>query len=283
MDNLDSIITQPVLQPEVVSEETDATKTNEELKDENVTEESSPSPEKPKGVQKRIDELTRDKYEARRMAEQQMEINKQLLTQLQALQQPKQQEQPQVPQQNTPPDQSQYQTYEDYVMALSEWKAEQTVAKQIESYQKKQQEMITQRQQEIDAQTQGQTFVEKTAQAQTKYPDFVQVVSNPQLPITPSIIKYMNGAENTADIAYYLGKNPEVAMAIAQKSPDAQEIIIRQIDLHMKTQQKVTQAPDPINPLNGGQGAANDLSKVPMEDFFKIRNQQEYKPPNNRR
>lgn len=283
MDNLNQEVVPEVTEDEQVT--TSPENVESTTNDDNVTEDASTSQDAPKskGVQKRIDELTRDKYEARRYAEQQIEINKQLLSQLQSLQQPKQPEPQESIQPNTPPDQSQFQTYEDYVMALSEWKAEQTVARQIEAYQKQQAEIINQRQAAVDAETQNRTFMEKTAQVATKYPDFVQVVSNPQLPITQSVIKYMNAAENTADIAYYLGKNPEIAMAIAQKSPDAQEIIIRQLDINMRAQAKTTKAPDPINPLGNGQSAVNDLSKMSMEDFYKTRNQQEFKPPTNRR
>lgn len=286
MENLEAILAGQAVQATTAPTEPNETVAeNEETKDEIETEESSTSQEapKPKGVQKRIDELTRDKHEARRFAEQQMEINKQLIAQLQNLQQPKQPEQPQAPQQNAPPEQSQYQTYEDYVMALSEWKAEQTVARQIEAYQKQQIEAVTQRQQAYDAEVQAKTFMEKATQATAKYPDFIEVVSNPQLPLPQSVIKYMNETENTADVAYFLGKNPDLALAIAQKSSDAQEIIIKQLSVNMRAQAKATQAPDPINPIGQGQSGTNDLSKMPMEDFFKVRNQQEFKPPNNRR
>lgn len=92
------------------------------------------------------------------------------------------------------------------------------------------------------------------------YENFEEVVSNPKLALTESVLEKVTESENAADIAYYLGTHLDKAKEIAGMNDKAQAKAIMRIEIELETTPnkvaRVTSAPDPINPVGGGNSAA---------------------------
>jgi hypothetical protein len=211
------------------------------------------------GVQKRIDELTREKHEALRLAQT-------LAERLQAAGQGDEAK-PKATHVGTP-DPSQFSTYEDYIDALTDFKIEQRETARTQQYRQAQ----AQREQAA-MQERAQAQLSKGAE---KYADFYEVVTDPSLPVTGTMAAAMAEAENGADVAYYLGTNPKEAQRIASLSPTRQAIEIGKIEAKLSAQPvtEATKAPPPIKPLSGVGKVETDPDKMSTEDWLKWRNKQ---------
>lgn len=185
-------------------------------------------------VQKR---LAKESRRVARMAEIEAE-NRFLKQQMEAAK-----PQPQQPQGK--PSVDQFDTYEDYLDALSDWKVEQKLSGFQQQTQRQSEDIQRQRHaQEFEARKQA-----KIAEGVAKYPDFNDVVSdNPSLAITPVMAEAMLESEVFADIAYYLGDNPEEAARISRLPPVSQAREIVKLESKVNTPPKPTKAPPPIVP-----------------------------------
>lgn len=117
------------------------------------------------------------------------------------------------------------------------------------------------------------------------YDDFNEVVlENEGLTITPIMVDTMGDEDNAADIAYYLGKNPDIANRIARLPAlmIAKEIgkisvlvakdgesISQEPDPNTDTItiKKTTSAPEPINPIGGRAPVKKPLDKMTNEEY----------------
>jgi hypothetical protein len=106
---------------------------------------------------------------------------------------------------------------------------------------------------------------------QDRAPDYHQVISNPNVQITPLMADAIKDAEAGPELAYYLCKNPEEAARIARMSPVQQAVAIGRLEGKVTIPAKrTTQAPPPVKSVNGGTGtAAFDPDSAPMEEFYK--------------
>lgn len=118
-----------------------------------------------------------------------------------------------------------------------------------------------------------QAFQGRVNEFAEKAPDYHQVVTNPNLQITPLMADAIKESETGAAIAYYLGKNPQEAARIASMSPLQQATAIGRLEEKVALpQQRQTQAPPPVKTVSGGVGAATpDLASGSFEDFKRIR------------
>lgn len=210
------------------------------------------------GVQKRIDELTREKHEALRLAQ----------TLAERLQAAGQGEAKLQAAHSGAPDPSQFSTYEDYIDALTDFKLEQRETARTQQYRQAQAQRA-----QAEMQERAQAQLNKGAE---KYADFYEVVTDPSLPITGTMAAAMAEAENGADVAYFLGTNPKEAQRIASLSPTRQAIEIGKIEAKLSAQPEpvATKAPPPIKPLSGAGKVETDPDKMTTEEWVKWRNKQ---------
>lgn len=137
----------------------------------------------------------------------------------------------------------------------------------------------SQAQQEWLADVQG-----KARQAAAKYPDFAEVVlrevEDGGPPITSVMLEAMRESESFADLAYHLGKHPEVAEEIAGLSPSAQIRAIGRLEAQLES--GVTPAPTvtrqssirTIRSVGGRSSPTINLEKIPMDEYARLRNKQ---------
>lgn len=228
---------------------------------------------KPKGVQKRIDELVKQREEERRRADR---LEKMLERQLMAGQQ-----QPQLQPKEEPapePTPEQFETYEQYVRASSKYEAEKAAARIAEE--RFQKETERRRTEEANRSTQDKIRI-----AKEKYSDFEEVALDPTLPITPSMAEAIMDSEFSADLAYHLGKNRSDAEKIARMSPIAAARALGKLEAEFERKataapaliepKRVSKAPEPVKPLATSADAPNkDPDKMSTEEWLRWRNTQ---------
>lgn len=238
-----------------------------------IEEEQQPEPEKvPKGVQKRIDEITREKYEERRERQRAQERADRLEAELAAIRNGAQQQQArQLP--NGAPDPDQYPAgrYDpDYLEALTDYK--------VQARFEAQREQATLRQRKAAIQ-------EAEAKAREQYPDYNEAseefLTHP-LARVPAFTQLVMEAENPTEIAYYLGKNPVELDKISEMTPSQAARYIGRIEASLAEKpseqpKKASSAPKPISALSGAKNSSviTDLSQAKtMAEYNALREKQ---------
>ncbi len=164
------------------------------------------------------------------------------------------------------PQRDQFETYEEYLEARAEWKAEQKVQKALEEI-KSQQQRSTQ---EVTQQERVKSFQAQLSKVRTEVSDFDAVMeAADEVPLTQAMREAILESEVGALLTYHLAKNPAEAARISQLSPVAQVKALGRIEADLSTPKapRVSKAPDPISPLTGGKGGGVDPSKMSMEDY----------------
>ena len=217
---------------------------------------------------KRIDELTKDKHDARRQAErleQMLEKQEQILRQYSPNQEPSA---------LVPPEPSQFaggQYDPRYMDAMMQYTRESAV---MEAKQAVAQEY----EQRARAQTQqvAQAKLETAeAAARVRYADYDSIIeritSDPILAQNQTIREAILGMENGPDIAYQLGRNLDVAYEISNMSPIQAGMRLASI---IRQDAKSSTAPKPIRPINGTGGTNNAKSYAEMStsEYIAARN-----------
>lgn len=230
---------------DVETKETEKTPVEAEKTDDEPDESSLPN-----GVKKRIDKLTRQKYET--VAE-----NNRLRAELERL---KSQSEPRLEK----PDISKFEDFESYAEALADYK-----------YQQKTQETKQQQAQQSSAQQMQTEWNAKVEKIKQTAPDFDQVfasVANVEFAqqAMEAIAQHPKGAE----IAYALGKDPSEAYRIAALPPYQQlmEIGVLASRTNVPKPKTVSTAPPPVKPVTGS--ASNDAPPTDMDEWVKWRNNQ---------
>ena len=242
---------------EVIEEVVETTEESEQAEKEAESDktEESEAPEDdehslPNGVKKRIDKITRQKYEAVAEANR----LKAELEQMRAQIAPKQEA----------PDISNFDTFEEYSDALAEYK-----------YQQKVQQAQSQQAQQTQAQKNAQEWVSKVEKVRSIAPDFDEAFNNvASIEFAPMALEAVAQHPKGAEIAYMLGKEPSEAYRIAALPPYQQLMAIGEIAArtNVPKPKTVSTAPKPVKPVNSG-GASN-APPDDMDEWVKWRNQQ---------
>jgi len=109
-------------------------------------------------------------------------------------------------------------------------------------------------------------FLAKVEEARERMPDFDQVFA--AVPVSDVAADLIADSEKAAEIAYYLGKNPDLAHRIHRMPPHLQGAEIARIEARVSaapTVRKVSKAPPPVATLNG-QAAAGAKDPASMTD-----------------
>jgi len=198
-------------------------------------------PAKKPGIQKRIDELTRERHEAFRAAEywrQQAEAAKAAP-----------QQQPEKP----APKIEDFQDINAFFQARDQWVEERAVARLRQEQATQRQQSQAQQQQEtavIQFQQKAERFKASEAEVAERYPDYLEVAQSPlmqQLKTQrPDVAHAVIDSDHGAEIVYYLGKNPQTAAKLAQMAPIAAAREIGRIEqMFMQPRPQASNAPPP--------------------------------------
>lgn len=170
------------------------------------------------------------------------------------------------------PKEDDYETYEEYIDAKTDWKVDQRVAameaKKTEDDEKK-------RLDDSEA-----VFKAKLAEGEGRYDDFQEVAMNIAVPITAIMADILTTTENPADIAYYLGKNINEAVAISHMIPTQAAKEIGKLETKLaaefkdkppKATKRVTNAPKVVKPSTVSGVITKDPDKMSFEEYRKFR------------
>lgn len=229
--------------------------------------ESSPAqePQEPKrdNVQRRIDRLTREKY--------QIQAERDLLRQqLQQNQRPA--PQPESPKEPTIND---FQDFDAYLTAKAKWIAEQTTQEQVGrvlAYQRQQD--VLRRGQEEDAKILS-NWNKSVQGAKKDMPDFEEVVGAADVDVSPQVARLIMSSDPA--VLYHLARNPDEAQRLNTMGADAAARAIGRIEARMDAEAKARQsnAPRGLDPLKGsGAATAEPSVNDDMATWIKKRNKQ---------
>jgi hypothetical protein len=211
---------------------------------------------KNKGVGKRIDELTREKYDAQRERDYWREQAQRNLP-----------EPPKEAQKQAAP--SDEPKLEDFGYDIPEYN------RAWYAWQKGQETKAQEESKKVEAQRERQRkFQESAAAFAEATPDFHEVVTNPSLPMTDQMVEVISESDNPAEVAYYLGKNPQEAEKIAGMSPAGIGRAIGRIEATLTaepprqiTPKTVTKAPPPVTTVSGSPAAVKSYDDMSMEEY----------------
>lgn len=219
-----------------------------------------PSAERPKkkpGISQRIAQVVREREEAKRETEYWRE---QAMKGQPKAEPTKTDEKPKV---------DQFQSYEEYLEALADYKAEQKYAeRERKREQETQQERATREMNDMRA-----SFAERAEQVAEKYEDFEEVAFSPDVPVSKAMVPAILSSEMGPELMYYLGQNPKEAARIARLPPIAavRELGRLEAKLSEPPQKRPSKAPEPINPVGTRAEAGKDPSRMTDAEWMKWR------------
>lgn len=246
----------------------------EEVEEEKVTEEEKPDAEKPKsrgGFQKKIDRLVKlsstleEKVAAaeKRAAEAEAKINGK-----------GDEKKESAPDPNAEPMREQFQTESEFIRALTKWEVRQEIKAEREEEERA--EIAAKQKEAVSA------YNKKAIETQARYDDWKEVMS--QDIALPSIVgdAIIHTIKNGPNVAYYLGKHPEVceemmnvhpleavAMAVkiseklaGEEKKEEEEPEEKEEEVEVKVEEKPAKKVfTPITPVTGG----TSRSSVPLD------------------
>ena len=259
---------------EVVVDETQPAEAQEAEQVESTTEEATTTEQdaedsgepsrKDKGVGKRINELTREKYEAKREADywkQQAERA--------AFESQQRQTAPAQAKVEGEPKPEQFESFEEYNRALVRFEARILIDQERQADQQSKA-----KQQEQQAQT---AWKEREASAREKIVDYDAVVypmlDIPAVAHNPYFAAALMGSPIGTEVLYHLGKNPAEAIRIANMNPADCAREIGKLEGKLESQSKQTSsAPKPPKPVQGGAQATTGLrDDISVDEWVKRR------------
>ena len=253
---------QPAEQEESAASVNDAEQETEQAEGEHEEGEQPESGDKPKpkkkpGVHNRIGELTREKYEAKREAE---EWKAKFLA--------VQPQQPTPKQDDTPKGEP---TLEEFDYDQSKYFAamvQHQVAQQLAQADTEREQRKAQEQQ----QSVLEAFNQRAQAFANDHEDFFDVtMGNQALPITDVMASYVMASENGPTVAYHLGKNPAEAQAIAALPAHMAGAALARLEDRLtgpatpKTPAQpaqITRAPPVASRVSGAAPGANPLESI---------------------
>ncbi len=211
-------------------------------------------PPKKGGVQKRIDELTRERYGAERRAQ----AAEQELMSL------RQRQQQATPAEKPAPKIEDFQDVNSFLEARDAWvleRARDEFRREQEQAAQRQQQESQQHGQQVAVMQAVERFKGAEADARDRHADYDTVAATPHMQALrqyrPDVARAVIDSPHGPDVVYYLGKNPAVAQQLASLNPFAAAREIGRIEqLFMQPKPQASQAPAPPRQVSGGNASA---------------------------
>ncbi len=164
-----------------------------------------------------------------------------------------------------PPKAEQFESYEEYIEAVTDYKVEQ----RLQGVQKESQEQHEARIAQERQANLARQVAPKLQKALEKYDDFEEVAATYHW--TPAMEAAIMGSEALDDIAYYLGQNRTELQRIYSLSPDQQFRAIVALEGKLSAAPAVTKAPAPIVPTGGKSSFNKAPTDMSYDEFAEFR------------
>ena len=114
-------------------------------------------------------------------------------------------------------------------------------------------------------------FQREASDARSRYADFdaaLQIAGNPQI-VSQALSEMVLESDQPAELAYYLGKNPQEAARLSMLPPTAaaRELGRLESKLTAAPAKIASSAPPPINPVRAAGVAVKDIEKMSLDEF----------------
>jgi len=219
---------------------------------------------KPNRVQKRIDQVVREREQERREKEA-------LQRRIDELESGKQSDKSE-----NEPVEDDFETYDQYLDALDAYDNKPTKDQDKPEPKQEEQEAAPSL---TDSQKTAMAVIKETVESATKPDDFEAVALNPEVPITGDMLEALAECEDPAKVMYHLGQNKDLATDIASGSPAQQMRAIAKLDLTVTSKPpkptKTTNAPDPISPVGGSDAQEKAPSEMTFAEYEAHMNKKE--------
>lgn len=174
------------------------------------------------------------------------------------------------------PKQADYPDFEEYQAALSAFHSVGVLDK------REQQKLEAEARQHYDRAGQvkqakkyadAQNWAAHLEEGKSRYPDFVEVFTSPQLHVAPKLAEHVFNSDVAADVAYFLGKNPAISSAMSGMSEIDMARAFGRLEAQVSAPKPktVSTAPDPITPLNGRATAGSKPEQMSPDNYRKWR------------
>ena len=175
------------------------------------------------------------------------------------------------------PDPKDFDDYDDYNEALTDWKVDQKLKQRDEERQTEAKKSEFKKSQESKV----ERYTKAIDVAKEIFDDFDEVIEDYDGPLTIGMQQALVDSEIGPQVAYYLAKNPKEAEKVG-KMTSLIEInkFIGKIEAKIEAQQdgkaaadepKITKSPPPINPVKGSSKSKKDVDDLSYEEYSKER------------
>ena len=244
-------------QPEVEAVQTEPTEEVERSEPEIEEKEQEEKPKANPKLERRFSEITKQREEARKEAQQERQAREALEARLAALER---QPAPQAPKVDEEPQPSQFNDAFEYAKALAEYTADKRIAEMKQDEAKAKAE--AERQKVIDQ------WASKVQKAKADLPDFDDIVASSDVVVNDDIRDAILESDVGPQILYHLAENDDVAKKIAGLSPKQALREIGKLEARFEVKETApetktivrSKAPAPIQPLRGSSPADVPLS-----------------------
>jgi hypothetical protein len=169
-----------------------------------------------------------------------------------------------------PPKQEQFETYDEYLRALTRHEISTTMAQERKK--------LTG---ELEARELQGGFEKRVEAFRETHADFDEVAFSDDHQVSPTMRDAIVNTQDGAEIAYWLGKNPEESNRIARLSPNHQILELGRISARLAARppapppRPASAAPAPITPVKAGGKAVEGLrDDLPIEEWQRRRNKE---------
>jgi hypothetical protein len=176
----------------------------------------------------------------------------------------------------TAPKLDQFETYEQYEAAKDKYLVQTAKYEVLAEYQRNEQSKA--------AATVEQAFQKRIEAAIKEDPSFVDVVRDPTLPLSVSMLPILKESESAPKMLRWLDQNRGEAQRIASLPPlqAAREMGILEAKLSFtppppEPPKRVSSAPEPVKTVTPVSAAVVDEDSLPMEEYHKRRTEAQYK------
>lgn len=226
-------------------------KTDEQINADVQKEAQARAEKRQRSIQKRMDELTRDKYAERQAREALERQNAELMAMIK----------PQPTAQRTgAPRQEDFTDYAEYVKADAVWHAKQEAQALLQSALQEQSKAQQTAAQSAVERELAATFAKRAAETAKNLPDYHSVMEDAdQIQVPNHVLGMIRRLDNGPLIAYHMVKNPALAEQFMREPPEMHGVLLGQLSASLKTSAKVSNAPPP------GKPAASKSSASPSD------------------
>ena len=220
-----------------------------------------------KSAQQRINEITKARYEAERLAAYWKGIAEGSRSQTQQIPEPAARESAARPNLADFPD------YETYIEALTDWKTTQKVAEVVHH----QQAATVQERQQAEALELARGWAGKQESARKSIPDYDEVLGGAETVVAPYVTDAILTSDRGPEVAYHLAKNPALAEKLNRLSPIAAAREIGRIEAALEKSSPGTSRSAPPPPAKTTRSSATisgDPAKMSHEQYRAMRAKQ---------